>query len=139
MYLIIIHILCYDLWFYLTHIILHNKTIYYIHKIHHSVPHPTLRYSHTNLGHIIENIVCPAGIILPCVVDFSLLHLCMAYMFVGLRGLMRHDNRCTWLIGNHHILHHKYPNYNYGEYWMDKMCGTSCPHTDEYVYGLLYM
>lgn len=137
MYLIILHILCYDLWFYVSHRFLHHKTIYYIHKLHHSVPHHTLTYSHTNIGHRIENIVSPAGIILPCVMEFSYLQLC--YMFVGLRGAMRHDNRCIWLIGNHHILHHKYPNYNYGEYWIDKMCGTSCPHTEDYIYGLIYM
>ena len=26
--------------------------------------------------------------------------------------MMRHDERCIFLIGNHHLLHHKYPNYN---------------------------
>ena len=57
--------------------------------------------------------------------------------FCSIRGFMRHDNRCIWLIGNHHILHHKYPNYNYGEYWIDSICGTLCPYKEEY--GLIYI
>ena len=140
MYLILIHILFYDLWFYISHIILHNKNIYYIHKIHHIAPYDKLTYSDTNVGHIIENVFSPAGIIIPCfIMDFSFLYLCISFIFVGIRALMRHDNRCIWLIGNHHILHHKYPNYNYGEYWIDKICGTSYPHKEEYIYGLIYM
>jgi sterol desaturase/sphingolipid hydroxylase (fatty acid hydroxylase superfamily) len=52
---------------------------------------------------------------------------------------MRHDERCIWLIGNHHILHHKYPQYNYGEYWLDKLFKTNYPKEDEYIKGLIYL
>jgi sterol desaturase/sphingolipid hydroxylase (fatty acid hydroxylase superfamily) len=52
--------------------------------------------------------------------------------------MMRHDDRFSWLIGNHHILHHKYPKYNFGEYWIDKMFGTLYPNKSEYIYGELY-
>lgn len=139
MYSIIIPILFYDMWYYVSHIILHKK-LYYIHKIHHAVRHDKLTYSHTNISHRIENIITPLGIIMPYVImEFSFLHLSIAYIFVGIRGLMRHDNRCIWLIGNHHILHHKYPKYNYGEYWIDTMCGTLCPYKEEYIYGLIYI
>jgi sterol desaturase/sphingolipid hydroxylase (fatty acid hydroxylase superfamily) len=52
--------------------------------------------------------------------------------------MMRHDDRLIWLIGNHHLLHHKYPLYNFGEYWLDSLMGTEYPNKYEYKYGLLY-
>jgi sterol desaturase/sphingolipid hydroxylase (fatty acid hydroxylase superfamily) len=39
--------------------------------------------------------------------------------------MMRHDDRCSFIIGNHHLIHHQYPNYNYGEYWIDYLCKTN--------------
>ena len=39
---------------------------------------------------------------------------------------MRHDNRYVWIVGNHHILHHKYADCNYGEYWLDYIFATNC-------------
>ena len=53
--------------------------------------------------------------------------------------MMRHDTRFVWLIGNHHILHHQYTNYNFGEYWLDKLGGTCYPNKDEYIIGLIYL
>ena len=53
--------------------------------------------------------------------------------------MLRHDKRFIWLIGNHHILHHKYPRYNFGEYWLDKLFRTNYPNKNEYEYGLIYM
>ena len=38
--------------------------------------------------------------------------------------MMRHDRRFIFIVGNHHLLHHKYQKYNYGEYWIDMLCGT---------------
>lgn len=38
--------------------------------------------------------------------------------------MLRHDYRCSWLIGNHHLIHHMHPNYNYGEYWLDYLFNT---------------
>jgi len=49
------------------------------------------------------------------------------------------DHRFTWLIGNHHLLHHKYPPYNFGEYWIDKMFKTNYHDATEYEVGLLYI
>jgi len=63
---ILAHILCYDIWFYVSHIILHNRNIYYIHKIHHSKAYSELTYSDTNVAHNIENIIQPIGILAPC-------------------------------------------------------------------------
>ena len=39
----------------------------------------------------------------------------------------------------HHLLHHKHPSYNYGEYWIDLLCGTTYPNDEEYEYGMIYM
>jgi sterol desaturase/sphingolipid hydroxylase (fatty acid hydroxylase superfamily) len=41
-------------------------------------------------------------------------------------------------MGNHHILHHKYIGYNYGEYWIDTVMGTVYPNKKEYQYGNIY-
>jgi len=53
--------------------------------------------------------------------------------------MLRHDNRFIWLIGNHHILHHKHPKYNFGEYWLDKLFQTDYPNLDEYEFGMIYI
>ena len=134
------HIICYDIWFYFSHIILHQPFFYYnIHKIHHRKPYLQLNYKDTHEAHIIENIVQPIGIFVPYfITTFSPLQLVIAFTIISVRGIMRHDNNFSFLIGNHHLLHHKYINYNYGEYWIDKLCGTLCPYEKEYVYGRIY-
>ena len=59
---------------------------------------------------------------------------------LNIRGMLRHESNkyAVYIIGNHHLLHHKYPNYNYGEYWIDYICGTLYPNQIEYQRGLLY-
>ena len=137
---IFLHIICYDIWFYFSHIILHNPIMYYnIHRIHHEKPYDQIIWLDTNEGHYIENIFQPIGVFIPCFsYGFFPGHLIVASLIILLRGLMRHDNRCSWLIGNHHLLHHKHPKYNFGEYWIDNMCGTIYPNKEEYIYGKLY-
>jgi len=136
---IFLHILCYDLWFYFSHIILHHPEVYFIHKIHHAKNYKLLHFLDTNEGHYIEHIVQPLGIFIPCFIyGFYIAPFCISFVIVGTRALMRHDDRCSWLIGNHHLLHHKYPYYNYGEFWIDTFCGTVCPYEKEYIYGILY-
>ena len=136
------HILCYDIWFYITHILLHHKNCSYIHKIHHTKPYKQLTYEDAYVAHYIENIVQISGIFIPYIFisksEFSLFKLFIAFELISLRGLLRHDNRFSWLIGNHHLLHHKYPNYNFGEYWIDKLCNTNYPNEEEYIYGKIY-
>jgi len=63
----------------------------------------------------------------------------LSIVLINMRGMMRHDTRFTWLIGNHHILHHQYPQYNFGEYWLDKLFGTKYPNTHEYEFGVIYI
>ena len=139
-FLILLQILCYDLWFYTSHIILHFRIPYYqIHNVHHHKLYNTLIFWDAYKGNHFESIIQSAGLFVPyLIIDIPLSYLFIAGFITNLRGLMRHDDRCTWLIGNHHLLHHKYPKYNYGEYWIDKMCGTYCPHKEDYIYGKIY-
>jgi sterol desaturase/sphingolipid hydroxylase (fatty acid hydroxylase superfamily) len=140
MLLFLFHVLCYDVWFYATHVVLHNKDFYVIHKLHHEKPHDELTYADTNVGHSIDNLFESLGFLIPFfIVDSSLVAFLSASIFIGIRGHMRHDNRCSWLVGNHHLLHHKYRRYNYGEYWIDTLCGTKYPGEDEYIYGCIYL
>jgi sterol desaturase/sphingolipid hydroxylase (fatty acid hydroxylase superfamily) len=136
---IIAHIFCYDIWFYISHIILHKPKIYgLIHNIHHSTPFHKLDYTSTHIAHYAENIIQPLGIFIPCFINYKPIILLTSFGIICIRGLLRHDDRFTWLIGNHHLLHHKYVKYNFGEYWIDYLCGTNFPNKNEYVYGRLY-
>jgi sterol desaturase/sphingolipid hydroxylase (fatty acid hydroxylase superfamily) len=125
---IAVFILCYDIWFYIFHVILHKYFYASIHKLHHSVPHEIMTYEHTNNGHLIENIISPLGQFVPFyfyeINQTTIINFLIASSIIGIRALLRHDNRCSWIIGNHHILHHKHLNCNYGEYWLDCVFDT---------------
>jgi len=140
MLFIFLHIFCYDAWFYVSHIILHKPKIYgLIHNIHHSTPVNKLDYMSTHIAHYAENIVQPLGIIIPCfIVEYNPAALVTSFIVISIRGMLRHDDRFSWLIGNHHLLHHKHVFYNFGEYWIDCLCGTCYPNKKEYVYGKTY-
>ena len=137
---IIVTIVCYDIWFYISHIILHNRDIYrLIHKEHHNTDHNTMIFKDTYVAHILEGPFQGLGMFFPLFfTKFYMYSFLWSLLLVNIRGMLRHDNRFTWLIGNHHILHHKYPQYNYGEYWLDKLFGTICPNKEEYIYGIIY-
>lgn len=125
-------ILGYDLWFYASHIILH-KLLYSIHYIHHQIANPVYT------GHWFEGPFQGLGVFFPYLfMKFDLLAFVAAIVLINIRGMMRHDARSNWLIGNHHLLHHKYPQYNYGEYWIDWLCGTRYVKDEEYEYGFMY-
>jgi sterol desaturase/sphingolipid hydroxylase (fatty acid hydroxylase superfamily) len=87
-----------------------------------------------------ENIFQGIGVFFPFLFySYTLTNLLTVLIFLNIRGLVRHDERGAFLIGNHHLLHHKYPNYNFGEYWIDTLCGTRYPNKKEYKYGLIYV
>jgi lathosterol oxidase len=134
-------IICYDIWFYLSHIILHNKYFYrIIHREHHSTHYDIIHFKDTYVAHLLEGPFQGLGIIFPYYfIKFNFYSFLCSLILVNIRGMLRHDKRFVWLIGNHHILHHKYPQYNYGEYWLDKIFGTSYPNRNEYVYGIIYI
>jgi sterol desaturase/sphingolipid hydroxylase (fatty acid hydroxylase superfamily) len=131
---ILFHIFCYDVWFYISHIALHTRALGWIHKIHHQTPYETLTYKDTHVCHWIEGIIQPLGYFIPIAIygvdktNFSVMAISAVYICA--RGLARHDHRCVKWMGNHHLLHHKYPNYNYGEFWIDILCNTMYPDKD---------
>lgn len=127
----IIHLFCfvvsYDIWFYFSHILLHNIHLYkLIHKYHHQKDYSILQFTDNYVGHILEGPFQGVGILVPFVfMDANMYAFVSAIILINMRGMMRHDNRFIPLIGNHHILHHKYPRYNFGEYWLDKLFMTN--------------
>jgi lathosterol oxidase len=139
MFGVLFHIICYDVWFYVSHIFFHTPTFYVFHKIHHKKKYSEIKYFDTNEGHYAEHIVQPLGILVPCFFPgFSPNQMIFSWTIIVVRGLMRHDDRFSWLIGNHHLLHHKHQKYNFGEYWIDKLFGTIYYDEREYKYGILY-
>ena len=139
MIIILLHIMCYDIWYYISHLFLHNQRLYFIHKIHHKKLHLELNYLDSMKAHHIENIVQPLGIFFPCILyKTTITKFMVSFLFICFRAFMKHDKRASFLTGNHHLLHHNYPKYNFGEYWIDKCCGTLYPNENEYVYGKIY-
>lgn len=135
---ILISIFSYDIWFYISHVLMHRTALYKYHKEHHSKRVPTIL--DTYVGHTLEGPFQSIGTFLPfLILNYSIYDLFMIVAFLNIRGMMRHDDRFTFLIGNHHLLHHKYPNYNFGEYWIDSVCGTRYPNTSEYKKGFVYI
>lgn len=138
MYLIAISIFTYDIWFYISHVLLHSKYLYLYHSIHHSNPEPT--YLDTYVEHPIESPLQGIGMFLPMFIyTYTWYEIGITLFLLNIRGMMRHDERFIFLIGNHHLLHHKYPGYNFGEYWIDSLFGTRYPNEEEYRYGLIYV
>lgn len=137
---ILFFVVSYDIWFYVSHVFLHNTYFYKkIHKIHHNINYEKLKYSDAYVGHFIEGPLQGLGVFFPLFfIEFDAYTFLISLIIINTRGMLRHDNRFSWLIGNHHILHHKYPQYNFGEYWLDKLFMTNYPNTDECVYGLIY-
>ena len=136
---IFVCIFSYDIWFYVTHLGLHNKNFYIIHKIHHSTQYSILNFTDAHKAHFIENAIQNSGVLIPLMfININSYYLLTSYIIIIIRSLMRHDYRCSYLFGNHHLLHHKYLNCNYGEYYIDVLCGTKCIHEKDYIYGQLY-
>jgi sterol desaturase/sphingolipid hydroxylase (fatty acid hydroxylase superfamily) len=126
MFFFLTAILGYDIWFYISHRLLHHRFLYPIHAIHHEKRHP--RFLDTYHGHWFETVFQGIGFFTPLLFfEIHWLSLGLAFLFVNIRGMMRHDDRGSWLIGNHHLLHHMYPNYNFGEGWLDTIFRTTIP------------
>jgi len=134
------YIISYDIWFYISHFILHKNYFYKtIHKEHHKTDYKKMTYSDTYVAHYLESPFQGLGILFPLLfIKFNLYIFLFSIFIVNLRGMLRHDNNYIWLIGNHHLLHHKYPQYNFGEYMLDKIFGTCYPNENEYQYGIIY-
>lgn len=141
MILVLASIISYDVWFYISHIVLHHKLMYEHHKLHHSKIVP--KAPDTYLASPIETVFQGVGVFFPSLYlqitnPVELDFLIIALFLINVRGMMAHDHRFVWLIGNHHLLHHKYNNCNYGQFYIDNMLGTCHPKKEEYRYGLIY-
>jgi sterol desaturase/sphingolipid hydroxylase (fatty acid hydroxylase superfamily) len=143
MILVLVSIISYDVWFYISHIALHHKIMYEHHKLHHSKIVP--RAPDTYLASSVETVFQGVGVFFPAIylqvkesytVPFE--YLILTLFLINVRGMMAHDHRFVWLIGNHHLLHHKYNNCNYGQFWIDFLMGTCHPKKEEYRYGIIY-
>jgi len=120
---VFISILTYDIWFYISHVMLHSKYLYKYHSIHHSKVIPTWR--DTYLAHPLEGPFQGVGMFVPYLIyDYTALDTIIILAILNCRGLMRHDARFNRIVGNHHLLHHQYQKYNYGEAWIDRLLGT---------------
>jgi sterol desaturase/sphingolipid hydroxylase (fatty acid hydroxylase superfamily) len=135
---ILISIISYDIWFYISHVILHHKIGYPFHKQHHRKQIPN--FIDTYDASMVESTFQGIGMFFPVVVyNYTAMQWAIVLMLLNTRGMMRHDPRWAFLIGNHHLLHHKYHDWNFGEYWIDSLCGTRYPNDQEYQYGLIYV
>ena len=123
------HILCYDIWYYIIHQILHSRHFYFIHKKHHKQLYTNRTYLDTYSGEMLEFPLQTLGVSFPLLLEkenekkISLF--IYALIFITVRNVMEHDRRFAWLVGNHHLLHHQYPNHNFGEAWIDYTFGTN--------------
>jgi sterol desaturase/sphingolipid hydroxylase (fatty acid hydroxylase superfamily) len=105
---------------------MHHKYFYFIHKHHHKKKSNLLTYDDAYRGNIIEFPLEIAGTFVPCIIiKPNQIILFTAILFIFIRNLMQHDKRFIWLVGDHHLIHHKYPYCNYGEYWIDYLGGTN--------------
>lgn len=118
---IIASIISYDIWFYISHIMLHHPTLYKYHKEHHSKKIPT--YIDTYVGHILEGPFQGIGMFFPILIwTYNKYDILLIFVLLNIRGMMRHDERFIFICGN--IFLRMYPHYNFGEYWIDVLCGT---------------
>ena len=130
MFIVVSNIICYDILYYFFHVLLHQQA-YFIHKVHHETKHSDLTVHDSHHAHYIENLATPIVVLIPTIITHaSLYQLIAIYYFIYIRNALRHDHRWVWLVGNHHLLHHKYPKNNFGEYWIDCLCRTV---REEYV------
>lgn len=124
-----LHILGYDIWFYISHRLLHTRLFWWIHAQHHE-RRTGLRWPDTYHGHWIESTVQSMGFLLPLATTTAHpwnwpVAIAMAFL-INARGLARHDERFTWIPGTrHHLQHHLNPKGNFGEPWLDVLCRTT--------------
>jgi Delta7-sterol 5-desaturase len=121
---VLLHVLGYDIWFYVSHRLLHTSAFWWIHARHHEKV-MGLQWVDAYHGHWLESAIQSVGFLLPAIVGYWNWWVALLTAFViNARGLARHDERLVWLIGDYHLKHHRLPKGNYGEPWLDALCGT---------------
>jgi sterol desaturase/sphingolipid hydroxylase (fatty acid hydroxylase superfamily) len=117
------YIVYYDIFYYFLHRLLHTKYLYSIHKIHHIKKIPDY-YDYYNI-HVLELPFTSIGLIFAIYLyKLYIYQLLYAIIFINVRGILMHDNQFIYLLGDHHLVHHKHYKCNYGEYWLDYIFGT---------------
>jgi sterol desaturase/sphingolipid hydroxylase (fatty acid hydroxylase superfamily) len=120
---IFFYIVYYDIFYYFLHRLLHTKYLYSIHKIHHIKKIPDY-YDYYNI-HVLELPFTSIGLIFAIYLyKLYIYQLLYAIIFINVRGILMHDNQFIYLLGDHHLVHHKHYKCNYGEYWLDYIFGT---------------
>jgi sterol desaturase/sphingolipid hydroxylase (fatty acid hydroxylase superfamily) len=131
---LVLSVISYDIWFYISHVLLHTY-LYKFHKIHHL--QEELRWPDTYVAHWMEGPFQGVGMFFPYLLcKYTWLDTFAILAFLNIRGMMRHDGRFIWIVGNHHLLHHKHQGYNYGNYWIDALFGTQYPRLKAYRSGI---
>lgn len=120
----LLHVIGYDVWFYISHRLLHMKALWWIHGIHHQKAEPV--WTDTYHGHWLESAFQGWGFFLPWVfsgpVSWNVAAIALA--FVNVRAMLHHDRRGTFLVGDYHLVHHRRPSVNFGQPWLDRIGGT---------------
>lgn len=120
---ILVYILYYDFFYYFMHRLFHTKYLYPIHKIHHSAYKP--KYNDFINVHYLEYPLSSVGLYIALYLhNIYIYQLIITICFIMVRGLMEHDERFIWIVGNHHLQHHYYFKCNYGEHWIDYVFDT---------------
>ena len=123
---ILASILAYDIWFYISHVLLHSPLLYKYHKQHHVHVHPS--WPDTYDGDLVESGFQGIGMFFPyAIVTYTLTDTVIVLCFLNIRGALRHDKRGIPIVGDYHLIHHTNPSYNYGEPWLDRLFGTARP------------
>ncbi len=93
--------------------------------MHHFLGTEELTWKDTYVAHWIESPFQGIGMFVPYLLyKYSWLDTFLILAFLNVRGMMRHDRRFIWLVGDHHLIHHKDGKYNFGEVWIDSLGGT---------------
>lgn len=133
-------IFCYDIWFYISHRLLHTSYLWPIHKIHHEKREPT--YWDTYHGHWFESVFQSIGTFIPYLfLSYGWMDTVITLLFLNIRGMLRHESRLVgwWSEIEHHVEHHRMPKYNFGECWLDIVCGTWYGSEGSWLYGNGYI
>ena len=126
----VLYILYYDFFYYFLHRLLHTRMFYPLHKIHHKKNIPNY-YDYYNV-HILEIPLTSLGLFVAIYLyKLYIYQFISSIIFINMRGIMSHDDRFVFIIGDHHLIHHKYFKCNYGEYWLDYIFGTI--HNDKVI------
>ena len=122
----LVHVIGYDVWFYLSHLALHTRALWWIHRRHHERREPV--WVDTYHGHWLESVMQGGGFFVPLALwrlsELSWTAAAAALLFVNVRAMLHHDSRGSWLVGDYHLVHHRRPNVNFGQPWLDWLGGT---------------